>query len=307
MLKGRRLVILGVITALIFAAPGRVRAETASWHSLCRELGDFAGLLTDYRNQGRNLHDAISVAFPTLHVTTDHVVASEVAEQVYATPGLDREQETAAIFTKCMTPAADQSRPQRQSIDRVTDPVAIPLQFGPNHIRRFASDGRDADITLAWQDEGNGRGRDVFLVTMQSIDGTGWRRIDLLPSDTSASGSLIADDPHRGDDTLRSLRFAWAKVDGQDATLLLVATRQEREYAAASATTYEVYRLIQVDGRDGFAPVERRNLPGAYCNADMALTVASGLPLRTSYRGPRDAEGGFTKDGCPLPEALTGR
>ncbi len=305
--KGCRLARLIVVAGLAVTAPGGARAQSTSWHRLCRGLSEFAGRVTDYRNQGRSLQEAVGVAFPELRVTTDHVVASEIAQQVFATPGLGREQEIATIFTKCMTPAVDQTRSEPQSKGLVTDLVAIPLQPGPNRVTRFAADGRDADITLAWRDEGSGHGRDIFLITMPSKDGTGWRSVDLLQDGASASSGLIADDPHRGDDTLRSLRFARGKVEGQDATLLLIATRSKPDSSAASDAVYEVYRLVQIDGRDGFARIARHVLAGGYCNADMALSVASGLPLRSSYRGPRDANSGFTKDGCPAPQSFAGQ
>ena len=297
---------LTVVAALMIAAPRAVRADPTSWRHLCQGLGEFAGLLTDYRNHGKTLQQAVTAAFPELRVMPDRVVAAEVARQVYATPGLDRDQEVAAIFTKCITPAQGEALPKPSTI-RIAELEGIPLQPGLNRVGRFASDGRDANIMLTWRDEGGGRGQDVFLVTMPGKDGAGWQRVSMPQDNAPAASGEISDEPHRGDDMLRSLRFARGKVNGENAALLLVASRVESEGNAPSDTTYEVYHLAQKDGQDGFERILRQLLPDRYCNADMALTVASGLPLRSSYRGPRTVEGVFTRNGCNDPKAIAGR
>lgn len=198
-------------------------------------------------------------------------------------------------------PELGQIQPEGQPAKRITDLVPIPLQLGPNHIARFAPDGREGNVFLAWHDEGGGRGHDIFLVTVPNKRSGNWRAVGLLQDGNSSQDVTITDDPNRGDDMLRSIRFARGKVDGENATLLLTATRADNGNARASSTTYEVYRLMQIGGRDGFKRIASRLLPDWYCNADMALSVASGLPLRSSYRGPRDVDGSFTKDGCHDP------
>lgn len=184
-----------------------------------------------------------------------------------------------------------------QPIERVTNLEAIPLQIGPNSVPRFSPDGREALIMLAWYDDPAGYGHDVFLVTMPNQH-ENWRIVGLLKQDAAPAEATIRDKPKGGEDVVRSVRFARGKLDGDDATFLLIATRNDRDGPGASDTAYEVFRLAQLDGRDVFERVSRRTLPVQYCNADMALTVASGLPLRTSYRGRRDPDGSFTRDGC---------
>lgn len=297
---------LTLVAALMMAAPHAVRADPMSWRQLCQGVGEFAGLLTDYRNQGKTMRQAVAAAFPGLRVTPDRVVAAEVARQVYATPGLNRTQEIAAIFTRCLAPPEGGTPPEQTT--RITGLEAIPLQPGPNHIERFAPDGREATIMLTWRDKGGGRGQDVFLVTMPSKDSTGWQGVGMPQSSAAPEASgVISDEPHWGDDMLRSIRFARGKVDGENATLLLIASRVEGEESAASDTTYEVYHLVQKDGWDGFERIVRHVLPDRYCNADMALTIASSLPLRSSYRGPRTVDGVFTRNGCNDAKAFGGR
>ncbi len=118
-------------------------------------------------------------------------------------------------------------------------------------------------------------------------------------------GSPIADDPHNGGDVLSSVRFARGMVDGAEASLLLRAARRPSGAGPSvpTAAVFEMYQLVPrsvgAETRDEFVPILRRELRFRFCNADLALSVASGLPLRSSYRGPRGADGQFTSNGCP--------
>ena len=293
-----RSVCFAVLAALAAGVPASVHAEPIPWPHLCNALSDFAKRLTDYRNEGASLQEATTAALPTLRILPDRAMATEIARQVFATPDLSREQEADVIYTKCISLAENPSPSTRQPASPIKVLTAIPLQLGPNRIERFASDGRPADITLAWRDEGGRHGYDMFRVTIPNKATSVWRGVEIWPKSVIVSGNAITDDPHRGDDILRAVRFARGKVDDQDATLLLVVSRSESMDSTPTEAVYEVYRLVESDGRDGFLRIVRRALPGRYCNADMALSVASGLPLRTSYRGPVDAAGRFTKDGC---------
>jgi hypothetical protein len=203
--------------------------------------------------------------------------------------------------------ALEQNHPGRQLISQITNLTPIPLQLGPNHIARFAPDGRDGTITLAWHDEGGGQGYDVFLVTMPNRRGGEWRTVGLSKGDGSPQNAIITDDPGQGDNVIHAIRFARGMINGQHATLLLSAVRVEDGNVRPSSTTYEVYRLVQNADRDVFERITSQSLSAPYCNADMALTIASGLPLRSSYRGPRDVNGGFTRDGCRDPQVAVRR
>ncbi len=103
-------------------------------------------------------------------------------------------------------------------------------------------------------------------------------------------GTAITDDPGDDYDMLRSVRFARGRVNGEEATLLLVGSRQAG--SGPTDTAYQVFRLVQRATGYQFELLSEQRLPNGFCNADMALSVASGLPLRNSYRGPR------TPDGC---------
>ena len=165
-------------------------------------------------------------------------------------------------------------------------PQPIPLHTGVNRIDRFAPDGGQADLSSAWQDDGHGSGHDLFAADVPGVGTVG------MPG-----GNSISDEPLHDYDMQRSVRFALGRVDGKPATLLLLATRGAGE--GATTTTYQVFRLEQMAGGLGFALVTQRTLPRPFCNADMALSVASGLPLRISYRGP------LTQDGFAAGENRT--
>jgi hypothetical protein len=229
------------------------------------------------QNRGEFINDPASTATPARRFQDNPLVAGSMS----------RSDQTLRRY--------DDS-PGRQIINL----VPIPLQTGGNRVPQFSSDGRDANIMLAWHADNRRNGYDIFLVTMPNRHGN-WRTVGLLDDASSSHSATITDDPNRGDDALRSVRFARGKIDGQNATLLLVTTRLNKGEATPSEATYEVYRLVQIEDRDVFERVSRRMLPGSYCNADMALSIASGLSLRSSYRGPRDADNNFTADGCRAP------
>lgn len=186
---------------------------------------------------------------------------------------------------------------------KITELEPISLSSGVNRISRFAPDGRDGLIVLAWRDNGNAHGYDLALVMLEPMPGAGWNVVAIAPMDQDAGRveDTLRDAPHTGDDVVRSFRFARGKVDGEAATLLFVATRDLDVGAGIpgpSLVTFEVYRLARNDGdvgmtRDFFDPIQRTHSPTRFCNAEMALSRVFGLPLRRGYAGPQ------TADGCP--------
>lgn len=184
---------------------------------------------------------------------------------------------------------------------RLSDLVPIPLQSGVNRIPAFAPDGREGLVVLGWRDNGNAHGYDLALVLLQAGRGGPWNvvRVEGRDGDRSDRWSDgVTSAPHTGDDAVRTFRFARGRVDGEPATLLLVAARdQEGAIPDPSRVTFDVYRLEHAPDvgttPDHFTPFLRDRPPGLYCNADMALSRRFGLPLRASYAGPK------TADGCP--------
>lgn len=296
---------LALVALMGTATATRAHADPVTWDRLCAAVGNFAGLLAAYRNEGTPQSVATAMARDLFSngpaELLDRAVGAEIARQVYATPTLSPQQETAALQAKCLTPAteAEPKSPTKMALAGhvITHLVSLPLEKGVNRIAPATASGGVVDIVLDWRDEGDGRGHDVFTVTEPGAP-------------DPAKAFTIADDLHDGDDALTSVRFARGDVDGQPAILLLTANRAlPAAKVVPTATVFAVYRLVPGEPGLGSPPefqlLERRALEDRFCNADRALTAASGLPLRRSYRGPRDADGRFTANGCP--EAMTAR
>jgi hypothetical protein len=153
----------------------------------------------------------------------------------------------------------------------------IRLIKGANHI---ATPEGSLNVMLTWQDDDNRHGHDVFTAT---VPGGGQVAMP--------DGDAVADDPADDTDMRRSVRFARGEIGGEDTVVLLIAQRDPGH--GATRTTYQVYRLTRDPAGSRFVLLTQTKLPSLYCNADAALSAASGLALRESYRGSR------TMDGCP--------
>ncbi|MFI4997993.1 MAG: hypothetical protein ACHQAQ_19690 [Hyphomicrobiales bacterium] len=185
---------------------------------------------------------------------------------------------------------------------KLSDLVPVKLVAGPNKVAQFMPDGRDALITLGWRDNGNAHGYDLYLVMLPTKPkGNDWNVVGIFPSGfESRLEDTIRDDPHMGEDVVRSVRFARGKLDGKPAALLVVATREtdiEVGIPGPSFTSFEVYRLTHSDAgmgttADYFERVLQSRSTTKFCNAEMALFKRFGLALPAGYAGPR------TEDGC---------
>ena len=184
----------------------------------------------------------------------------------------------------------------------IADLIPISLQSGVNSVVDFAPDGRGAMITLGWRDGGNAHGYDVALVMMRdNLDGP-WNVVRRNPSPGDArdrGADEITDDPHTAADGVSTFRFARGLVDGEPATLLLVATRDlapDVSAAGPSLVSFDIYRLEHAPGMgttpDHFRPIWRERSSGLFCNADAAIASRFDLSLSPGYGG------GQKPDGC---------
>jgi hypothetical protein len=182
---------------------------------------------------------------------------------------------------------------------RLEDFKPIPLKPGANVIRDFTPDGRDAIVAQGWRDNGNAHGYTVLLVLVSAGNG----RFNVVPVERPGTdrgaADTIADDPHLGEDAVRSVRLVRGKVDGSPATLLLTATREvdlSQGIPAPSPVAYEVFRLVRNAGEAGssadvFKLVQASRPAGRFCNAGVALLRQFGIPLPAGHQGPRTADG----------------
>lgn len=130
-------------------------------------------------------------------------------------------------------------------------PLATPLQAserlgplrlraGANAIPNIAGDGAAGTITLNWRDNGNAWGYDVSTVTVRGQIATLEGR------------DQITDQPHTGEDMIRSVRFARGTHNGRSTLPVLIASRQIVDSVPEPATTtVEVYALMRNDNAAG--------------------------------------------------------
>jgi hypothetical protein len=169
----------------------------------------------------------------------------------------------------------------------ITELKPIPLKQGVNIIPGFSSDGRDAQIVLGWRGNGNAHGYDVFMVMLPTSKGANDWNIVLGPD----GNEIIVDQPHLGEDMVRSVRFVRGKVDGFNDTFLITATRDVREgYAEPAPARIEFHKLsggfIDVGTTfDYFETVYEFTTDKQYCNAEYALQSELGLPARQKFEG----------------------
>lgn len=171
------------------------------------------------------------------------------------------------------------------------------LHPGVNRIAKFSEDGRDATIMLAWRDNGNAWGFNIYLVTLPNPNTSNPFGVVGIEKKTDAPFETITDAPHTGEDYIRAVMFGRGNLDGKEQTLLLIATRLWKDSVPEPAvTTFEIFRLAD-DGITGstpdyFTPVRSFTSTAKYCNAYMALFQEMKIPLPKDYSGPQN------KDGC---------
>jgi hypothetical protein len=182
----------------------------------------------------------------------------------------------------------------------LTDLSPITLSSGINTVPKFTPDGRSATISLGWRENGDAHGYHVMFILASPAADAPWNVVEIeRPGREAGMSDIVIDNPHTGDDIVRSFRLARGKIDGDAATLLLIATRgldPEGGIPAPSQVTYEVFRLTHAVDQVGTPPdyfhlVQTIKSPTKFCNADMALVRQFGLPMPKGYEGPQTADG----------------
>lgn len=177
--------------------------------------------------------------------------------------------------------------PASTTENRFTDLVIVPLKQGINNIPRFSDDGRDAIIVLGWRDNGNAHGYDVYVVMLPTEKGGADWNIALGPD----GSEVIKDQPHLGEDMVKSVRFVRGKLNGYNHSMLITATRDVTDgYGDPAFAEIEVSLLTGGDIElgttfDRFEPAYTFRTSRQYCNAEYALASEMGLPRRQNFEG----------------------
>lgn len=156
--------------------------------------------------------------------------------------------------------------------------MPIRLVAGVNVVRDAVGPGQHATINLAWHENGNAWGYDIYSVSVRGSIAT----ID--------GHDHITDQPHVGEDMIKSVRFARVSFRGRPTIMLLQAERHiETSTYDPTRTTISAYVLERNTGGLGttyeFVPIRQYSARRAYCNAEMALKMEEGLDLPKSYSG----------------------
>jgi len=203
-------------------------------------------------------------------------------------------------------PAASAANDEHVPI--ISDLQPITLKPGINTVPHFAPDGRDALVAYAWRSNGNAWGYHLSLVMLPlHSGGADWNVVGVepAPGETARFEDTITDRPHTGEDVVRAVRLAHARVDGKLATLLLTADRPVFSPGANARSrlrvNLRVYRLVTAGDKTGgstgvtadfFQIVRRMGADDrAYCNAELALSRAFKIPLSPDYQGPNKDDG----------------
>lgn len=191
-------------------------------------------------------------------------------------PSITKRASLAALVLALAAPHAHAAPPA------ITDLAEIPLSDGLNHIEKFTPDGRAADIIDAWRDNLNAHAYHLYLVTTDA----GVVSFETGPGSSSKVTDIITDEPHTGEDTVKAVRFARGRVNGQAATLVLTATRQWKQSLSDPAPVdYAVFQLSHRDEccgtPDFFRQIHAETSKESYVNADDAMTRRFGLGEQT--------------------------
>jgi hypothetical protein len=197
---------------------------------------------------------------------------------------------TAALAMIAVSGLLAQQQPSRSPAERgrqVTDLTDIPLGPGVNRIARFTPDGGDAIIVQGWRDNGNAHGYSLFVVIVNGTEIAGVDYGDHF-EDT------VRDEPHAGEDTIKSVRFARGKFNGTAATFLITASRDLSHASSLVDPAYVVIDLYELVDAESpgigttvkfFKRVSQIRSTTRYCNSDLALFKEFGLPLFGDYKG----------------------
>jgi len=179
---------------------------------------------------------------------------------------------------------------------RMTDLRAIDIRPGVNMIDNFTPDGRNAMIVSGFRAyiTADGAHNDYLVLTRTADGDTPWTVVTVGRAASSDAGDLefLSDYPHTGEDQVKSIRFARARLNGAPATLLIEATRAfQLPIPSASRVKIEIYDLEKDKdiGSDVFVQIQTQTTEACYSNADLALAKTLGLALPPGYEGPKDA------------------
>jgi hypothetical protein len=183
---------------------------------------------------------------------------------------------------------------------KLEDLTVLPVAAGINSFPGLPPRGEEVILVKAWRDNGNAHGFSVTTAMVResgrSAAAGGWDFVSYFDGDKEILAAT--DNPHTGDDAVRSLLYATAILDGQRQTLAVVAQRQTDKTDSPADPAPVSFKLYQLTARPDDDPLGRParffqrvaewRPVRPYCSADAALAAELRLP----------PPAGLTADGC---------
>ena len=184
---------------------------------------------------------------------------------------------------------------------RITDLRPITLHPGVNRVPGFLVGSGAATIVEAWRGNGNAHGYHVWMVLGGPSEGKSVGVVGRDGDDRRPVFETISDNPFDGERVLGAVRFATARIAGKRATLLIEADLDEASSGVAADHATATVRWFRLDhdadaiGRptDEFVPLAEVHTAKRYCNAELALRDAAGVPLPPGFAGANRVDGCF--------------
>lgn len=177
----------------------------------------------------------------------------------------------------------------------------FPSSTGVNSIAGVTGDGRDGLIVSGWRDNGNAHGFNVFLLLIPATPGGQDFNAVVFGSEAGwvagEGATTISDQPHTGEDYVRSVRFDRADLNGRPETVAFIANRQIVDGYPLPAITQIQIMTLRDRGDEPLGPLYYFELLSSYrttrryCNSDAALRTELGVPLPPNYQGADSADG----------------
>ncbi len=177
---------------------------------------------------------------------------------------------------------------------------AIILKEGINEIKNFSPNGEDGIILKAWRDNGNAHGYWLYVVMLpKEKPALGWNIIGIEDNSGSIEDSL-RDNPHTGEDYIKTVLFANGLLDGARGTFLIIAERDlthAENLGAPAETIITTYKLVPQEIPVGQTPyifkkIHEQRTKALFCNSNLALSKTLNLSFSLGEISNKN-------DGCP--------
>ncbi len=184
----------------------------------------------------------------------------------------------------------------------------IALHSGANVLAAFSPDGRTGLVGMAAPNTETASGAYTAYMVMlrRPKPDEGWSLVRFATGDEAHGQSpwenTIIDVPHTGEDQIKSVRFAHARVNGRLETVIVTARRDMGEAETMPDPAHVDFTLLQLVLDPDFAE-ETFEVKGhlrskaCFSNSDAALKAELGLPLPAGFDGDAKAAP------CPAPKA----